>query len=74
MLFSPGGGIHTLGMQFTIDVVFLNVHRRVLAVAAKVVPQRLKFAPAGTRYTLELAAGMTAQHQLQPGQTLEWQL
>ena len=57
----PGGSVHTLGMRFPIDVLFLNYELKVLKVAAHLRPQRFAAAPAGTRFVLELAAGQAGQ-------------
>ncbi len=57
LLLVPGGSIHTLGMRFTIDVVFLSRQMQVLELAERVAPWRLVIAPRGTARVLELAAG-----------------
>lgn len=67
LLLVPGGSIHTLGMRFPIDVVFLNRQMRILALAEHVRPWRIRVAPRGTRRVLELAAGQIAAHRLAPG-------
>ena len=68
----PGGGIHTLGMRFAIDVVFLDTPGKVLRIAAAVAPQRLRFAPRGTHSVLELSAGLAGRTGLRCGQSLEF--
>lgn len=73
MLFEPGGGIHTLWMQMCIDVAFLDRDLRVLKISAAVPPWRLRFAPRGTRYTLELASGKLAACNLRVGEQLKLQ-
>jgi uncharacterized protein len=67
LLLIPGGSIHTLGMRFPIDVVFLNRQMRVLALAECVRPWRIRVAPRGTRRVLELAAGQIAATRLTTG-------
>jgi uncharacterized protein len=67
VLFMPGGSIHTLGMRFTIDVVFLDATLKVLKVAAGVRPWRFAWAPGGTRYVLELGEARAAAARLSPG-------
>jgi uncharacterized protein len=67
MLLIPGGSIHTLGMRFPIDVVFLNRQMRILGLAEHVRPWRIRVAPKGTRRVLELAAGQIAAHKLKQG-------
>jgi len=67
LLLVPGGSIHTLGMRFPIDVVFLNRQMRILGLAEDVRPWRIRVAPRGTRRVLELATGQIAAHGLAPG-------
>lgn len=61
LLLIPGGSIHTLGMRFPIDVVFLDRGLRILGLLNHMVPWRFALAPVGTRYVLELQAGRIAQ-------------
>jgi len=68
LLLSPArGGVHTLGMRFAIDVVFLSGQMRVLGLAARVQPWRILLAPRGTGRVLELAAGQIAVTGLKTG-------
>jgi uncharacterized membrane protein (UPF0127 family) len=67
LLLSPARGIHTLGMRFAVDVVFLSRQMRVLGLAARVQPWRIVLAPRGTGRVLELAAGQIAATGLQAG-------
>ena len=57
LLLVPCGSIHTVGMRFPIDVVFLDHAGRVLGWADSVPPNRFRFAPKGTRQVLEIAQG-----------------
>jgi uncharacterized membrane protein (UPF0127 family) len=56
LLLVPGGSIHTFGMRFAIDVVFLSEGLQVLGVAANVRPWRCIIAPRQTRFVLEQRA------------------
>lgn len=67
LLLVPGGSIHTLGMRFAIDVVFLSRQMRVLGVVERVPPWRVVIAPRGTARVLELAAGRIAATRLTTG-------
>lgn len=67
LLLMPGGSIHTLGMRFTIDVVFLSRQMRVLGLAERIRPWRVVIAPSGTTRVLELAAGRIAATRLTTG-------
>jgi uncharacterized membrane protein (UPF0127 family) len=60
LLLIPGGSVHTIGMRFPIDVVFLDRRMCVLDVAPHVAPQRFCLAPPRTARVLELAAGRIA--------------
>lgn len=53
----PGGSVHTFGMRFPIDLVFLDQQHLVLAKRCHVAPWRVRWAPRGTRTTVEFAAG-----------------
>ena len=57
LLLDPCTSIHTLGMRFTIDIVFLDAAGRVIGYSDHVVPNRFRFAPKGTRSVLEIADG-----------------
>ncbi len=67
LLLMPGSSVHTLGMRFNIDVVFLSRQMRVLALAENVTPWRIVIAPKGTARVLEFAAGKIAATQLAVG-------
>jgi uncharacterized protein len=67
LLLVPGGSIHTLGMRFTIDVVFLSRQMRVLELVERVSPWRIVIAPRDTAIVLELAAGKIAATGLKTG-------
>lgn len=59
--------VHTRGMGFPIDVVFLDARGRVLDVRASLAPDRVARGPAGTRATLEVASGAALRLGLTPG-------
>jgi uncharacterized protein len=70
LLVLPGGSIHTLGMRFAIDVVFVDAQLVVLKVAAAVPPCRHVSAPRGTWGVLELRAGRAMEHDVVHGARL----
>ena len=51
----PCGSVHTIGMRYPIDVVFIDREARVLRVCAEVRAGRIRFAPSA-RGVLELRA------------------
>ncbi|MGI9188091.1 MAG: DUF192 domain-containing protein [Gaiellales bacterium] len=69
LLSDPIGCIHTVGMRFAIDIVFLDRDLCVVGVARDVPPWRLRWCPRG-RHQLELAAGSAAQRGLDCGRRL----
>jgi uncharacterized protein len=64
---APCRSIHTIGMRFSIDVIFLDRDWRVIKVFAPLPP--LRFAWGGWRAdgALELAAGEARRLRLSPG-------
>jgi uncharacterized membrane protein (UPF0127 family) len=65
----PCGSIHTWGMRYAIDVLFLDRERRVLAVDQRIRPWRVVIAPRGTHVVVELPVGAAAN--VRPGDHLE---
>lgn len=59
--------IHTFGMRFTIDLLFLDRNGAVVARAAKIRPWRIASGPRGTRAVLEMPAGALARLDLPDG-------
>jgi len=57
MLLEPCGSIHTIGMRFAIDVLFLDRNWRVIAIRESVHPGRLAWGGWRACRTLEAAAG-----------------
>ncbi len=66
LLIAPCSGIHTLGMRYPIDVVFVDRDARVMRICPRVRAGRLRFAP-GARGVLELRADVAARLGLAPG-------
>jgi uncharacterized membrane protein (UPF0127 family) len=66
LLIEPCSSIHTFGMRYPIDVVFLDRDARVVRVFSQVRAGRIRFAP-GARAALELRAGAATRHGLAPG-------
>ncbi|MBM3681746.1 MAG: DUF192 domain-containing protein [Actinobacteria bacterium] len=69
LLADPLGCVHTCGMRFPIDVVFLDRRLVVVGVAEAVPPWRLA-ARRGARLQLELSAGRACALGLVPGSRL----
>lgn len=67
VLLVPCRSVHTIGMRFAIDVVFLSRQMKIVGLAAAIPPWRFKLAPTGTRWILQLAAGQIAAAGLAVG-------
>lgn len=70
LLFTPGGTVHTLGMRFAIDALFLDNQGRILKIAHGLRPNCFAVAPSGTCAVLELAAGRAGAFDLSCGDTV----
>lgn len=69
LLLCPCNMVHTVGMRYPLDLVFLRHDGVVLHVALSVPPNRLRLCWRA-RYTLELAAGTAARCAIARGVTL----
>ena len=67
MWIHPAATIHTLGMQFPIDVVFLNRQNQIVKVVSAVPPGRAVMGGFGAYSVLEAAAGWLDVDAIQPG-------
>lgn len=56
LLISPCGSVHTFGMRYAIDVLYLDQAWRVIKLRSGLRPSRIDFAR-GARHVVELAAG-----------------
>lgn len=68
---APAWSIHTWGMRFPIDVVFVDRDERVLRIVEAMVPWRL-VSRRGAHAVVELAAGRARTLGLREGCSLEW--
>ena len=66
LLIAPCSSIHTFGMRYPIDVVFVDRDARIVRAYPWVRAGRIRFA-LGARAVLELRAGTAAGHGLAPG-------
>ena len=70
LLLSPCRRIHTFGMRFAIDAVYLDGDGRILAVEEGLMPGRTGGSYRGCCRVLELKAGAARRFGLNPGETL----
>ena len=71
MLISPCRSIHTVMMQFTIDVIFLTRAGVVCRIVRNVRPQRFALGGSGAHSALEVQSGWLDESSLQCGDMLE---
>ncbi len=62
--------LHTFGMRFAIDMIFMDAQLRVLKMNANVRPRRVSSIVPGARYALETASGTIAKSGTQCGDKL----
>ncbi len=67
---SPCKSVHTIGMRFSIDVVFLDKYNRIKKLGESVKPFRFCKAAKGTHSVLELPSGIIQSAGLQRGDKL----
>ena len=66
----PCEGVHTFGMKFAIDVIFVNKERVVVKVRPNMVARRISFC-LRARSVVELPVGVIVASGTQPGDQLE---
>ena len=66
----PCNMVHTFGMQYPIDVAFLNKNNEVVSVVENLKPNRFSPLVKNAHSVLELAPGI---HNLKPGERLGWE-
>jgi uncharacterized protein len=71
LLIVPSQGVHTIGMMFTIDVVFLDADLRVLSVRSRLRPFRLSRVIWKARSVLELPNGVIRDSRTNVGDELQ---
>lgn len=71
LLLTPCGSIHTFGMQYAIDAVYIDSAGRVLRVDEALSADKAWPRARGARRVLELPAGYAAKRQIQPKDVLE---
>jgi len=71
LLISPCRWVHTFGMSFPIDIVYMGKHGRVVAVSENLAPNRIGRLALRARCVVELAAGAIQQTGIRVGDQLE---
>lgn len=73
LLLEPCNSVHTIGMGFSIAVVFLSWENEVLNVIPEMLPGRLSPIVAKARRVLELSPAVLRDHPLAIGETLRFE-
>lgn len=71
MLLTPCSEIHTIGMRYPIDALYLDQQGRVLRIDASLKPGRILPRQSGARHVLELPDGSAKRRMLSAGDILE---
>jgi len=69
---APCEAVHSFGMKFAIDVVYLDRKKRVRKIRKEMVPRRLS-ACLSAHSVLELPVGMIESSRTEPGDQLEFE-
>jgi uncharacterized membrane protein (UPF0127 family) len=72
LLLIPCDMVHTLGMRFPIDVIFVNKLGEILKIEDDLKPNRLAARVRNAHGVVEMAAGMAKKLGLVPGDILRW--
>ncbi|WP_282109890.1 DUF192 domain-containing protein [Shewanella algicola] len=71
LLIAPCNSVHTFGMKFDIDVVFLDKNNKVVKIKTSVKPARMTSC-FGSKKVLELASGSAEYNNISIGDSLSW--
>ncbi len=72
LLIRPCKGIHTFGMKFPIDAVFLNKNNRVIAISKNILPNRMTRIYLSASSVIELTAGTAEATAINIGDEVEF--
>jgi uncharacterized membrane protein (UPF0127 family) len=72
ILLTPCNAIHTWGMEYELDIIFLDASGRVLKVLEKVPPRTTPARVVGGRYVLEVPAGTIEATGTSVGDNCSW--
>jgi len=71
LMLTPCSSVHTIGMTYPLDVVFIDKAGTVLKCVSNIKPFRMAMAKKA-RHTLELAPGQIAKLGIKKGDNLSW--
>lgn len=71
LLIKPCMGVHTFGMRFPIDVIFLDKQNKVIATTKDMTPNRMSALHFSADSVLELSAGVLDSCEVSTGDTID---
>ena len=71
LLIAPCSSVHTIGMKYPIDIIYLDMKGKVLKTVSELKPLRFSLC-FNASYTLELAPGFLRCTPVKKGEMLEW--
>jgi uncharacterized membrane protein (UPF0127 family) len=71
LLLSPCHSVHTFGMRYALDLIFLDKNKTIVHCVTNLSPNRIASAK-GAYYTLELPSGTIERYRVQVGDLLQW--
>lgn len=71
LLICPCAQVHTFGMKYCIDVVFLSQDNIILGIEQRIKPKRISRYIRGSKKVLEMKEGMTEIYGLKKGDNLK---
>lgn len=74
ILLAPCNAVHTMGMRFPLDVIFLTVDGTVVQLESFLRPWRIRRGARAARYVLEVPAGTISATRTTLGDELSWAL
>lgn len=72
LLITQCGAVHTLGMRYALDLIYLSRDWQVKKLVRRLTPWRFSACP-GASMVIELPAGRLDTLQLSPGMPLRWE-
>ncbi|MBC8015700.1 MAG: DUF192 domain-containing protein [Sporomusaceae bacterium] len=72
LVIKPCSSVHTFGMNYPIDVLFVDRHHRIIKVVENLLPGKVSMA-SGSQYVVELPAGTARLAACSAGDILELQ-
>ncbi len=73
LLFQGCNSVHTIGMRFSIDVIFLDSHGKVVKLYLSMPPGKIMFLPVfRARSVIEAKEGFVKRYMIQEGDILCW--